>query len=36
MQRQMNFLWGLNLNEDLDWALGMDILQEIVCHLDQI
>ena len=24
--------WGLNLNEDLEWALDMDIFQEIVCR----
>ena len=23
---------GLNLNEDLEWALDMDIFQEIVCR----
>ena len=27
---------GLNLNEDLEWALDMDIFQEIVCRFGKL
>ena len=28
--------WGLNLSEELEWALEMDILQEIVCRFGKL